>query len=291
MKHKIVEIYTILFIVVIFLQIYYFINNDSEIPKERVVSTIAINGNFTAKLCGMIVLLFLFIIIFIISSILSNKLHVNKYLIIALIIISITNYVDCRLKTNVNFTHLEKDMDTALEESTTGDFVLCRSYKSNDILEFLFFRYFNSLYSNVLFSHIGIIIKHQNETYIIESTDDEYFCLHHKYKKTGPIMHRAKETIKKYPGRVHLCKNNLHKFINEQQVYEQFKKYEHQHFLQNGMWCVDMISNILSDIGVMYRPPIFYVPCDILNLQNYKVDYKQIQNVIIRNDYVIKHGV
>jgi hypothetical protein len=178
-------------------------------------------------------------------NIFTKKTGVNKYLIIAFILITIANYIDHRLKTNVEFLNLEKDLDKTLEESTTGDFLLFRSYHSYDIPELFFFRYFNSLYSKIFFGHIGMILKTKDETYIVENTEDEYFCLHHKYKKNGPILHKAKDKIKEYSGRVYLSKNNLHKFISESQIRENFKKYENYHFLQDGIGCVSMISNML----------------------------------------------
>jgi hypothetical protein len=219
---KTIQTYTNLLIVFVFLQIIYFLVSDSEIRKEHLNCVISQKGIRAAKLRGIILLLLLFIAIFSISSFLQNVIRINKYLISAFIAISINNYVDFKLTTNVRLSNIEQTLDEALKNAKTGDFVLFRSYYSDDIPEFLFFRYFNSLYSKILFSHIGMIVKENNETYIIENVDKEEFCLHHKYVKNGIVRVKARDKIKEYWGRVYLCKNNLHNFVNETQIYEQF---------------------------------------------------------------------
>ena len=282
---KNITIYYIIIIFAICLQIYYFLTNDSEILKEHIDYIISPKGSKYIKLLSTILLFLCILIVFYISSFLQKITRLNKYLIFAFIVITIANCVDFKLKTNVKFSNYEKDLDTALKKSNTGDFVLFRSYHSYDIPELCFFRYFSSLYSDVFFGHIGMIFKKNNEAYIIENTEDEYFCLHHKYVKNGPIIHNANDRIKEYSGRVHLSTNNLHNFVNEDIIYENFKKYEHYHFLQNGLACVTLISNILSDAGIMHRPAFTYTPSDFVNPKNYKVDYKQTQNIKVQNDF------
>jgi hypothetical protein len=132
-----------------------------------------------------------------------------------------------------------------------------------------------------------MIVKDKGEMFILESIDEDAFCSYHSREKDGPIMSNARTKINKCPGRVYLCKNNLHKFITDRQIMEQFKKYENQHFMEDGLLCVDLISNILSDLGVMRRPGYFYTPCEFIDPKNYKVGYNPGQNVKLQNDFVI----
>ena len=254
-----ITIVTIILVIVTFVQVLYFLSNYSEIRKERVDYIISPDSNKFIKIRSLMLLLFLFIMTFIIASFIGNHTRVNKYIIFVFIIITITNYAEFKLKKNIHFSNTEKELDVALEESRTGDFVLFRSYHSCDIIEFFVMRHLISLYSTIYFSHIGMIMKDGNKTYIVENENDKLYCLHHKYTKDGPVIVDAKKRIKEYEGRVYLSKNNLHKFIESSQIYDKFKKYEHYTFLQDGIICVHLISNILSDLEVMIRPSFLYL--------------------------------
>jgi hypothetical protein len=288
MKYYNYIIYNTILIIVVVLQIYYFLKNDPEILKEHIDSIVSLKGGSNLlKVISVLLLILLVIILFIISIFCSKKIGVNKYVTFSLLIITIVNYVDSRIKTNTSFSNVEGEIDKTLEESNTGDFVLFRSYHSYDIPEFFFYRMLNSMYSKILFGHIGMIVKHQNETYIVENADDKHFCLYHKYKKNGPIIHNAKDRIKNYSGRVYLSKNNLHEFVKESHVYSTLKKCKHYIFLQNGKSCVSLICDILSDAGLMNRPLTYYMPCDFIDTRNYKINYNQIENIKIRNDFIV----
>jgi hypothetical protein len=291
MKTNNITIVTIILVIVTFVQVLYFLNTESELRKERVDYVVSHEGNQVIKISSLILLLFLAILLFIISCFIENFTRVNRFAIFAFIIITITNYAECKLKTNVHFSNVTKDLDTALDESTTGDFVLFRTYHAYDIPNLFLFRYFVSLYSTVYFNHIGMIMKDGNETYIVENVEEKVYCLHHKYIKPGPVIVDAKKRIKEYEGRVYLSKNNLHQFIDSSQIYENFKKYESYNYLQNGIMCVHLISNILSDLGVMVRPSILYLMHDFIQPQNYKVNFKNIESVKVHNDFVDTNGI
>jgi hypothetical protein len=291
MKINNITILSVILVIVTFVQIFYFLTNDSEILKERVEYIVSTQGNKSIKFWSFIILLFGAILAFFISSFIERQTRVNKYAIFAFIAITITNYAESNLKTNVCFSDEEKEIDAALEESKTGDFILCRSYNSYDIPAFLSLRYLISLFSPTFFSHIGMIVKDGNEIYIIENDEDFFYCLHHKYRKNGSIMQNAKKRIKEYSGRVYLSKTNLHQFIDSSQLYENFKKYEHYSYFQDGIMCSNMISNMLSDLGVMIRPSVSYLICDFIHPQNYKVDFNHIETIKLRNDFLDVNGI
>ena len=290
MKTNNITIVTIILIIVTFVQVLYFLTTDSEIRKERVDYVVSREGNKFLKFCSFILLLFLATLLFIISRFIEKHTRVNRFAIFAFIIITITNYAEFKLKTNVHFSNITKDLDTALDESTTGDFVLFRSYHVHDIPSLFLFRYFASLYLPTFFTHIGIIMKDENGTYIVENIEDKLYCLHHKYKKNGPVIVDAKKRINEYEGRVYLSKNNLHQFIDSSQIYDKFKKYEHYKYQQDGIMCVHFISNILLDIDVMIRPYILYLMHDFIQPQNYKVNFTNFEFVKIRNGFVDTNG-
>lgn len=277
-KYNIVNKY--LLIIIIFLQVLYFLINDSEILKVNIKHVIPLNS---VTFYIIIILIILFIATFSISFFIAKILKVSIYLIIAFILITITNYVGFVLNQNVTFIDSDKDLDKLLEESNTGDFLLFSNDSYYDITDVIIFRFlYPLLCSNAKCTHIGMILKIKNETYVVESTDDKLFCMHHKYKKNGPVINKAKHRIKNYKGDVYLSKNNLHMFLNKTHIYNNFKKYENQYFFQNGVWCVTLISNILSDMEIMKRPFINYSPYNFIDPQNYKVDYRQIENIKIR---------
>lgn len=283
--HKSSVIHNYLIVFVIFLQICYFLTGDPELVKENIDTLISTKGTTTSKILCVILIMLLIYGLFLISTFAGKNLQLNVYLIFIFIVITLINYSEYRLKTNRTFSKDVQDLDKVIEEANTGDILLFRSYHSHDSLV-LFFRFFHSLFSTVFFSHIGMIVKDGNETYICESTEDFHFCHYHKRYKNGPMFNNAKKRIKKYYGRVYLSKNNLHQFINEQQIYNSFKQFENHSFFQNGINCISMVSNILSDLGVMARPYIFYLGYDFIDPNNYKVDFKQTKNILVQNDFL-----
>ena len=292
MKTNNITILSVILVIVTFIQIFYFLTNDSEIRKENVKYIISLRSNkVLLSILSFIILLFCVILVFYISCFIERQTRVNKYAIFAFIAITITNYAEYKLKTNVHFSDEEKEIDVALEESKTGDFILCRSYNSHDISAFILMRYAVSMFSTTFFSHIGMIVKDGNETYIVENTEDVFDCMYHKYRKNGPIIQKAKKRIKEYSGRVYLSKTNLHQFIDSSQLYENFKKYEHYSYLQDGIVCMNLISNMLSDLGVMVRPSVSYLICDFIYPQNYKVDFTHFESIKLRNDFLDANGI
>jgi hypothetical protein len=203
------------------------------------------------------------------------------------IVVTLINYSEYKLKTTRTFSIEEQELDKVLEEANTGDLLLFRSYHSRDFADFVFMRFFHPLFSNVYFSHIGIIVKDKNETYVCESAAKYQFCHYHKKYRNGPMFSNARKVVKEYPGRVYLSKNNLHQFINEQQIYNSFKQFENQYFLQNGINCFYMVSNILSDLEVMMRPYIIFLGYDFIDPKNYKVEFKNTKNILIKNDFIL----
>ena len=271
---------------VIFLQICYFLTGDPELVKENIDTLISTKGTTTSKILCVILIMLLIYAFFLISTFAGKKTQLNVYLIFTFIVITLINYSEYRLKTNRTFSKDVQDLDKVIEEATTGDILLFRSYHSHDSLV-LFSRFFHSLFSTVFFGHIGMIVKDGNETYICESTEDFHFCHYHKRYKNGPMFSNAKKRIKEYSGRVYLSKNNLHQFINELQIYNSFKQFENHSYFQNGINCLSMVSTILSDLEVMARPYILYLGYDFINPNNYKVDFKQTKNILIKNDFLV----
>jgi hypothetical protein len=277
-------IYNYLIIFIIFVQICYFLTSDPEYLKEKIHALISIS---TYGILNVLFDILLIYALFIISQFIGKKVRLNVYLLFAFIVVTLINYSEYILKTTRTFSIEEQELDKVLEEANTGDLLLFRSYHSRDVADFVFMRFFHSLFSNVYFSHIGMIVKDKNETYICESTAKYQVCHYHKKYKNGPMFSNAKKVVKEYPGRVYLSKNNLYQFINEQQIYNSFKQFENQYFLQNGIWCVSVISNILSDLEVMMRPYIIFLGYDFIDPKNYKVEFKNTKNILIKNNFIL----
>ena len=283
--HNSSVIHNYIIVFVIFAQICYLLTNNSELSKEKVDAIISSKGTTTSKILCIILIMLLIYLLFIISTFASKKTGLNVYLISTFILITLINYSEYRLNNNITFSKDVQDLDKVLEDANTGDILLFRSYHSNDSLV-LFFRFFHSLFSKVYFGHIGMIVKDRNEIYICESAEDFHFCQYHKRYKNGPMFSNAKKRIKEYSGRVYLSKNNLHQFINEPQIYNSFKQFENHRFFQNGINCLSMVSTILSDLEVMARPYILYLGSDFIEPNNYKVDFKQTKNILVKNDFL-----
>ena len=144
----------------------------------------------------------------------------------------------------------------------------------------------NSVASNIFFGHIGMVVKLDNTPYIFECTEDYYYCDYSKKIKNGIIFHKAYDRIKNYSGRVYLSRNNLYEYIKNVDIFQFMKKYGHFSYLEHYFSCTSTISNFLYNLNII-KDKFIYLPNSFIYSNLYKIDYKTIENIKIKNDFII----
>jgi hypothetical protein len=163
---------------------------------------------------------------------------------------------------------------------------LYRSYHSYDIPELFFYRYLHSLVSNFYFAHIGIIIKENNKTHILECAEDVFKSNLTNTYKNGVQYFEAHKRINNYDGRVYLVKNNLQDFITKKdKIFDFIEKYKNITFLENNLGCITFIIKFLEYFKLLKNKILFMLPYSFTNKDIYKVDYKQPEIIRIKNKF------
>jgi hypothetical protein len=104
--------------------------------------------------------------------------------------------------------------------------------------------------------------------------------------KNGVIFHKAYDRIKNYGGRVYLSRNNLDKYISNEYVNNFIKKYHKLSFLENNMSCVSLVNKLLYDHNIFNRDNFFVFISNFNDKHLYKVNFMNIENIKIKNDYI-----
>jgi len=203
------------------------------------------------------------------------------FLIIYLVII-IINY---KMSTNIYITDKYISPENIYDKLKTGDLVFFRCYEYDSISTGLYLAV-PLLQKKNYFTHIGLIYKdNKNKLYIIESNADKKFCSFSKKLKSGFQMIEFINRINNaYPYRIHIVQNNLYQFINNDKLNESIIKYKNYNFLQNGVYCIKLIVNILIENGVLKDECIFpYLIDDLIDSKNYNVPIVFNEPILIKN--------
>ena len=263
-----------LILCIIFIQLIYIFFNSTEIFSEKIYSIISHEGSIKIKFISILLLIIFITSIYYFINFINNKYNVNK-IILSIFIISIFMIItEYKLSTNKYLSNIENSIEDALNKSTTGDFILFRSYHTYDIPDLFFWRFLNPISSEIFFGHIGIIIKKDGVPYIMECADDYNKCIINNKYKNGFIFHKAYDRIKDYTGRVYLCRNNLEKFIDNEKIDVFVNKYKKISFLENNIGCVKLIIEFLYDCNILKYNYIFLRPYSFVSDDIYKIKYE-----------------
>jgi len=78
--------------------------------------------------------------------------------------------------------------------------------------------------------------------------------------------------------------------VNSHDVSNFIKKHGHLTFLENNYGCCSMLIELLHSCDLFKKRHFFIFPCDFNNKNYYKIKYENIENVKLRNDFVIENG-
>jgi hypothetical protein len=274
-------------VLLIIIEIIYIIFNCKELFKEKIDHVVSNEGNVFMKIISVCIMIIILTIIYYFTKYIEKKYNINFINTFILTILSLLILIEYKLNTNVYFSNITSDLNEVLKKSTTGDFILFRSYHSYDIPELFFYRYLNALFSNYFFGHIGIIINNDNKPYILECTEDFFESELTNKKKNGVVYHKAYDRINNYEGTVYICRNNLEKFIKKDKIFDFIEKYKNISFLENNIGCITFLIKFLEYFKLLKTEITFMLPYEFINKDIYKIHYKPIENIKIKNKSTI----
>ncbi len=229
------------------------------------------------------------IIIFYIGKIIYDYISKGNNKIIAtlniiLIIYLVLLFVNEHMKTNIKLTEKFSKPEDISKELNTGDIVLFRCYEYDEFgiswigLSIPLLQKFYS-------THIGIIYKDpKGKVYILESNGGKYHCeLSNKLKNGTTLIDFNKRINETKVHRIHVFKNNLHKFIDNNKFLEIIKKYKDHSFWQDNIYCIKLVVNVLLENDVLKDENlIHYLMDDLVDPKNYKVPVKFEEPIKVR---------
>lgn len=233
-------------------------------------------------ICLLIIFIYIGKIIY--KYISDNDNKIIATLIIIFIIYLVLLFANEHMKTNIKLTEKFSKPEDISNDLNTGDIVTFRCYEYDDF-GWSWFGLSIPLLQKFYCTHIGIIYKDPNgKVYIFESNGDRYYCeLSKKVKSGTALMNFNKRINQTKVHRVHVFKNNLHKFIDNNKFFEIIKKYKDHKFNQDNIYCIKLVVNILIENGVLKDENLLhYLMDDLVDPKNYKVPVKFEEPIKVR---------
>lgn len=267
---------SLIMINVILLLYIYFNRDKMDIFKEKTDAIISKKGLVAVKIWVPILFVILMYIFIKMVIYISNILKVKWILLFICILFVMVIWIDYKLRTNHLISFERKSLKDAIRDCNSYDLVLFRLYHTEDVPELLFYRWFHSLISELYSGHIGIIYKENGKVYVIETTDTFYLSHFDQKYKNGVMLNDFESYVKKYDGNVYICHNNIHKFKNNQELYECAYKYKDLNFFDNGIGCVNLVHNIFSELNIIMenKDIISPLPFSFTKKDIYKINYE-----------------
>lgn len=243
------------------------------------------NDFFDPHIINILSLISLIIIITITYDFINNNNKVFSIILIIFIIYIVLVMINNKMVTNIHFSNQYVNSDNIINDLNTGDIVLFRSYKYS-YFSYLFYVLLLSSIQNIYFTHIGMIYKDsQGNIFIIESNDESKFCILSQKKKTGFQLGNFNDRIiKNKNNRIHIIKNNIHKYINQNKLHKSINKYKNYSFMENGVHCLSLIVKILEENNLLKSSGFIpYIFEDLLNTKNYKFPIILDEPIIVKD--------
>ncbi len=225
-------------------------------------------GNNIFIICTYIIL---FILTVNITKILKNIDNKMMFLFIIIMCLSLL-VINFQMSTNKYLTKKYVDPKILSKKLNTGDIVLFRNYNFDNICIPLY--HTTLCLQKTFFTHSGIIYKNsQGKILIIESNQDPYYCNLSKKMKSGfQIMDFVERVSSTKNHRVHVYKSNLHKYIDMDKFNNSINKYKEYEFNQDGLYCLNLITNILQENNIMKENNLIpYMIDDVIDSKHYLV--------------------
>ncbi len=240
------------------------------------------NKNFfnltTLNILSFIILLFFIKFTY---DYLNSDIYIIIFILLIYIVLLIVNK---KLKTNKKFSKKYIEYNKIKDKLNTGDIILFKSFEYGKF-SYALFTLILCLAQDNYFTHIGMIYKDSNnKIYIIETNERKFNCELDKKYKTGFQMIDFDDRIgSNNSHRIHLVKNNIHKYIDYTKLQQSIGKYKNYEFNQDGVHCLNLIINILQENNLLKPNFLPYLFEDLLNSSNYNLPIVFEEPILIKD--------
>ena len=239
----------------------YFLFREVEYTKEKIDAIISTEGIIHVKILCIVLLLTIIIIK------ITLKIPLFRIMLICIILFVISN------ENMISTKNLTGKTQTDIKNFETGDIVLFRSYHSYDLPEYLFYRIFHSLLSYPYMGHVGMVVKnHDNQIYILHSTEDIHWCENLKQEKNGVVLQKFENVMSEYDGLIFVYKTNFSKHISWDSISKLLNKDEQKYnkklfgLGEGKIGCVENMRRILQHHNILNSYSILpFLPCHFNN--------------------------
>ena len=266
-----IYIHLIIVLIIIFLSI-----NNNQILREKLDNVISNKNSYKVKILFFIINLLIYLIAYKISK--NNKIHLVIIILLFILIVTEIKLIPrCKIDDIVEVNDIVDDLNT-------GDIILFRAFKSNDITDFFIFRLFASLLTNN-FSHVGIVVKINNKSYIMECSQEYLHCSYSNIIKNGTVIAEPSKRLNEYYGNIYIIKNNLHNYIDNNSILPFFEKYKNCKYLEDLLVCTTFVNKFLYKNNITKKNSKIILPSYFIDKNLYNIDYKIYKIYKIKSIY------
>ena len=200
-------------------------------------------------------------------------LQLNKIISFFFFFTSLFLYTEYKIYNNKKLPKksiLIKDIES---ECNTGDIILFNMpYSIPNVIHLLPTIFFG-------IHHLGIVVKTESQTYLLECAYDRNYCHYSKKPKTGVILFDLKERLENSKkNEIMLVKSNMHQKINSEQIFEFIEKHKDTSYMEKNLNCSSIYVELVNEFHLLqtqyiYRP-IYIEYEQFINSNFYNFDYE-----------------
>ena len=263
MKNK--RDFVFLFIIIIEIA-YIVLTNDNELFNHNLIS---LAGEFQLWKIAVLVFLASFSVAL---CAFAHKLRLNIALLILSLILLLFIYVNHKLERNMILTDKTVSIDDTLSRMKTGDYILYRTPQTLQTVFDIIPVTFLGIY------HLGVVVKDEHGTFILETMPYKYYCEFSKKEKYGVVLLDAKKRLEESIETAYLVENNLKPHIDKTKVYEFIDIYKNYKYMEKNVNCDTLTLLFLEYFDLIHKDIsqyLLFLPYNfLLKAKNYTVDFQ-----------------
>jgi hypothetical protein len=163
-------------------------------------------------------------------------------------------------------------INDTLSRMKTGDYILYRTPQTLETVFEVIPVTFLGIY------HLGVVIKDEKGTFLLESMPYKFYCEYSKKEKYGVVLLDAKKRLEETIETAYYVDNNLKPYIDKTKVYEFIDIYKDYKYMEKNVNCDTLTLLFLEYFGLIHKDIsqyLLFLPYDfLLKAKNYTVDFQ-----------------
>jgi hypothetical protein len=202
----------------------------------------------------------------------AHKLRLNIALFICTVLLLLFIYVNHKLEQNLILTDKTCSINDALSRMKTGDYILYRTPQTLQTVFDIIPVTFLGIY------HLGVVVKDEHGTFILETMPYKYYCEYSKKEKYGVVLLDAKKRLEESIETAYFVENNLKPHIDKTKVYEFIDIYKDYKYMEKNVNCDTLTLLFLEYFDLIHKDisqHLLFLPYNyLLKAKNYTVDFQ-----------------